>query len=360
MASTNAALRATYGPSLLRQGYAGQALTLRVGVTVPLFTLSLLVSASAVAQTPDPPYPIELQKFEEGPKETLPRQEGDYRIDTQHRRFRTRFDPGNRWRLATAWGADFDMSGVAGIGAVPWQLDNVIDLRNGCARDEDGCWKNRHRLAAISVAPLSLNEAGWPAMDLVLYEGEFIRHRKSPHIVIPSIPPRRLFVPFDFGVSVRTAGLAVPALADEAAWNIEVIDARLLLEFWRSERAGSALVLGIGSRYDLLVTSREGDTALEHVLSPFTATSLTFRHEWGDGRQRAQVSADYHPLWSSKHGFAHALDAGARYDITLLAINDHPVSLNLAAKYRYGDFGAQGPSTNHDVQVTAGLEFGVE
>ncbi|MBM4355305.1 MAG: hypothetical protein FJ109_16220 [Deltaproteobacteria bacterium] len=361
MASDNAALSAIRGPSL----------TLRVEMTAALLALALLVSSSALGQHPDPPCPIELRKLEEGPKEELPRQEGDYRVDEQHRRFRTRFDPGNRWRIGTAWGASLELGEEAAVQPAAWELSTVIDLRTDCNFDEEGCWKGRHALAAFTVAPTQVARSGWPVMDLLLYEGEFIRHRRSPHIVIPTLPPRRLFVPFDFGVSIRTAGLHVPrdfvphasAGADGAvvsAWDVEVIDIRMLLELWRSERLGSALVLGIGSRYDLRVTDDGNELSLEHVLSPFTATSLTFRHEWAQGRQRIDVTADSHPFWSSRIGISNAFDASARYDITLLAINDQPVSLNLSADYRYGDFSPGPRASDHLLQLMAGLEFGVE
>ncbi len=333
-----------------------------------------LVSSSAGAQTPDPPYPIEKRELQEAPPEKLPRREGEYLVDVQHRRMKVQFSPGNRLRYGSAWEADIDAGNGSMLETAAWQLSIGSEFGGESHFDDEGSWKMRHRVGEFEVRPLQITHAGWPVMDLELYEAEFIRHRNSPHIVIPTIPPRRLFVPFDFGVSLRTGGLHVPrdlraapdggeksAGAVTSAWDVELIDARLLLEFWRSERFGSALLLGIGTRYDLFVTRSGGDgPSLEHVLSPFTATSLTFRHEWADGRQRAAASVDSHPFWSSRRGLLYALDASARYDITLLAINDQPISLNLRADYRYGEFHPLPEGPAHVVQVMAGLEFGVE
>ncbi len=314
--------------------------------------LALLVAAPVAAQVPNPPSPTVRPATLEGP----------YLVDDRGRRLKVRFDPGNRWWFATAWGGGLSPASGASVEAAPWQLSTGLDLRGDCEPDAEGCWKTRHGLLHFRLRPLKTDGRGRPETDGALFSGEYIRHRHSPHVSIPTIPPRRLFVPFDFGVAVRAGGLHLrhaPSTA-ESLWDVELLDLRMLFEFWRSERVGSMLFLGLGTRYDLFVTDADGEVSLEHVLSPFTAASLTFRHEWAEGRQRAELVADFHPFWSSRRGMAAAFDASALYAATLLALNDQPVSVTLRVDYRYGSFPHLAESTDNALQLMAGLELGIE
>lgn len=318
-----------------------------------LVLLTLTLTSSALAQeAPLPPDARDAERV----SGTTDSYVGNYYYDADGRRMRVVFDRGNRLVLGTTYDGRFDLAG-RGAGRHDAGFMVGLDLRaDGKGQNED-CWKAWHRIGFTQIEPWTQAKNGWPALRTVLFEGDYVRYLASPYLSLPSRPHKKTFVPFNFGLTVKTAGLDIPIATGTSGWDVQIIDARLLLDFWRTPRAGSALLLGIGLRYNIWLTDVAGDVETEHILSPFTAASLLFRHESADGHHGFQVGVDAYPFWSDRRGWAMGLDAQTRYEVMILAVNDQPLSLYASAAYHYSGITMSEGATASEFRLMAGLSF---
>jgi len=290
--------------------------------------------------------------------------EGDDYVDAQGRRMRVRFDPGNRFLLegfASADVASGDEPGGSGSSGWEgpdwsWGLAMAFEGRDACYQEDEDCWKLDHRVLAAAVRG-GAGDGEVPPLSGSVYQARFMRHLASPYVTLPTRPARKILVPFDFGFTLSTAGVAVRTPATEPLWDIEVIDARLALDFLRDPSGRNRLEIGVGTRYHLLVREWEDNPAPEHMLSPFTAGDLELHLESRDGFHVFNLRADAFPYWSGRESWGNAVDVSARYEVVLAALNDCPLSLVVTGAYRYREPAVAGLSGPQEVAATVGLMF---
>jgi len=281
---------------------------------------------------------------------------GDYYYDEQGRKMRVGFDPGSRLSFRVGWDGDWKL-GNASAGSHAASLGTGLSFRHGCESGREDCWKSWHHILDVDYLPGVEGDNGWPSLRALLFAGNYVRYLSSPYLTLTSSPGRKLHMPFNFGFSVKGAGVEVPMNVEVPGWDLQVVDARLLFDFWRNPALGSAFQLGIGVRYNMFIMEADEGYRVEHILSPFTAASLLFRHESADGQHGISVGVDAYPFWSSDRGWAMGLDAQTRYELIVLAINDHPLSLFASAEYRYQSISFDSNRAHNEFKIAAGLGF---
>ncbi len=278
-------------------------------------------------------------------------QQGSYVVDGPGRRFRTRFDPGNRMPFESAWAvrsASFESF------AHDAELGLSIRFRGGCEGGGEDCWKRWHRLFEVHTIAGSNTETGWPVMSAMLLSGRYVRYLDSPYISLPTATPRKVFMPFNFGFSIEAGGVNIPD-AERSALDVQVVDAKVIFALWRTPKLASSLHLGVGFDYDIQVADRPNGDTTEHLLAPFTATSLAFHHETSNGFHLFDVELEAAPTWSDLRGWGTSAGARARYELIILAVNDQPVSFFADASYRSSGLPVTGDEVVSEFRSLAGL-----
>jgi len=289
---------------------------------------------------------------------SAPYYEGVYYYDSLGRRVRTTFDPGNRLIFSSGWEGLFHAQSADSLRQAGTFTVGLL-LRDGCDGQQEDCWKSTYDFLISQVIVGRKGARGWPAGQTQLYSGDYVRYLTSPYLTVPTSPPRKLFVPFNFGVAVDVGRLSVPTAPYNEGWDVGVIDTRLLLDFWRTPRPGSGLKLGVGIKYDVHVTEMNDSAEVEHILAPFTATSLRFQHESRNGFHKWAAEVDASPAWSDHNGWGLHVHAQATYELVLVAVNDNPISLYSSASYRYDERSFASTSGAEEFVATAGLTCSV-
>ena len=228
--------------------------------------------------------------------------------------YATCFDPGNRLVLSLT---------TEGVGA-------GVALRHTVGTDDPAVtWRFEHELLAGAAGP-----ARWQG---TVYAGRYLRHSRDGHLVLPTSPPRRLFLPFDVG-----AEAAVGRVAGEVgspAVRLGAVRAAALVDLSRSADGRRRAAIGPVVRWDLRL-DREARRVDEHRVAPFTLGVLELFAEDRAGLTRALATVEAGATWSSAGGWGRALFAEAALERVVLALNDRPLALYLAA--RWEDPGAGG------------------
>ena len=311
--------------------------------TLTVLLLATLAASPAAAGEPAEPAP------------GLVRQ-GSYVVDGRGRRFRTRFDPGNRLTLDAAWVARTSAFDASQHDA---EIGFSLRFRGGCEGGGEDCWKAWHRLFEVRTLAGSDAPTSWPALSATLFSGRYVRYLDSPYISLPTATPRKIFMPFNFGFSIEAGGVNIHD-TDRAAWDVQVVDAKILFALWRTSRLASSLHLGVGFDYDIQVTDRPQGDLTEHVLAPFTATSLAFHHETATGFHQFDMELEAAPAWSDIRGWGTSAAARARYELIILAVNDQPVSFFADASYRYTGLPMAGDQAVTEFRSLAGLSLSLQ
>jgi len=286
------------------------------------------------------------------------RYEDDYFYDGNNRRMRARFDQGNRVLLESGYLSRWflptwrnDRAGCLALG---------MDLRSGCRDSSRDCWKVWHEILSARLTPGPHTGHTWPATDALLFGGRYIRYFADPYVTLPSAPARKMLIPFNVGFSLRVGGLHVPTQTVLPGWDLEVIDTRLLFELWRSPSLARTAQLGVGIRYNVYLKEYPEGTGAEHILSPFTATSLRYHVESARGFHSFDALVDAQPFWSDRHGWSMGVDARARYDLVVVAVNDQPLSLYASAGYRWAERRFDETARVNEFTVLAGMSLSVQ
>jgi hypothetical protein len=276
----------------------------------------------------------------------------DFSTDEEGRSFRVRFDPASEVRLGLITGAScgsqrFEAASALEIGILYRSFAEYGD------KEEDRItWQLDHRILAGRIRPGDL-----PELDLAAYYGSFLRHSAAPYMVLPTDPPQRFYFPFDVGVEARVGRVRL----DSEIIRLGLARAAVLLDPWRSGKAGNSLEIGVGVSYDLDLT---GGPAFEnpevvHRVAPFTAVSARWRLQDEDGLTRFDLRGDLTPHWASAGGWQVSAEAVARFERVLVAVNDEPVALVLEAGYERLS-PAPGFEGAHELTFLAGLIFGLQ
>jgi hypothetical protein len=277
-----------------------------------------------------------------------------YDTDARGRRLRLRFDPGRRLHLGIAHapvieGDDLD--------AQRWQLDGGLSWRHVVDFEDEGIrWKLEHQVLDSAFA-FGGDGSG---VDGELYSLRFLRWSDDGSITLPTTPPRRIGFPFGIGFE---AGIGRVDLQQDDDWRGEVGVARgaLLLDLVPRREQGRFLTIGVGPRYDLRLSAKDGATGaqhVEHVVAPFSQPELTWGQESGDGHHAFESGVRGGYVWTSSAGAGAQAAAHARYEVVALAVNDMPVTLGAEVRWRW-DQPARPGEAEHEVLGCWGLRFGV-
>jgi len=278
-----------------------------------------------------------------------------FAADERGRRFRVAFDPGHRWLVGGSWSASVGGHGRSeqGMGRIEARLLHRHLLG---FPEEDVAWKMYQEILSVRLWEGGAPER--PLVRLLAYRGTFVRWMKSGFVTIPSSPPKRIPFPLSIGVEVAAGELRTLPESVLAA-EIGVVRSEVLFDFWRSRSMGSFAQVGMGPSYDLwLLCPEAGDVGLAHVVAPFSLATASFHHEWWGGKQAVDVRTAFAWAWSSAAGFGPRASASAEYEVVLLAVNDHPVSLFAEAEYHFEGLLQERDPGRHDLRTALGVRLG--
>lgn len=260
-----------------------------------------------------------------------------YAIDAAGQRYRVRFDPGNRVHFASGFGYGPGELRDDGVGPV---VEFFWSFRGNSAESQDDTnyWRRNTRLFDSWVWLPNPVANGDPVLDFTAMSGTYIAFSAQPFIMLPTEPPRRVWFPFNPGVSVESVGLTTTPERDGQWGEINVVNTSLILDFLRSERPGTWGWFGVNAQYDLRVPSGAFDiTSLDSVVAPFTAGSFAIHHEWNNGLFEFDTQAHLGRHWSSESQWSTFAVASVRQQWTPVAVNDSPLSVFVEMVWSYDD-----------------------
>jgi hypothetical protein len=271
--------------------------------------------------------------------------------DGRGRRFRSRFDPGER--LFAGAGA----VGVATTGSSRFEGTAEVGLSLRAPPPDPEApvfWKRDHQ-----ITHLRLRRGGdGVALDGRLYQAILLRHSREGSLTIPTTPPLRLTLPFDVGVRVELGRLSgnLPLSATGTALEAGVVRGEALADFLRSEHPGRWLAVGAVGYYDVRLERRAGGRlGRDHQVMPLTAGCLWLHGESARGLVSGGVHAELGRAWSSQRGWGPALRVEGEVEVTPVAVNDLPVSLVLSATM---ESGRNTPDDRARFRTFAGVRLG--
>lgn len=290
----------------------------------------------------------------------------DYRVDARGRRFRVRFDPGTRARVGVAVAAS--PSGEEALQNRHLELSLGFALRTVFASgqgDSRVSWQIDNRLLDGWVQPLRRDVGGLPAMNVALYQGDFLRHDASPSLTLPTVPPKRLAFPFDVGMQVEAGRFWIPFSSTERnaprAVRVTAGKAGFILDPWRSGETGRSLEFAVAVRYDIDLDidgegEQFGDPLVTHRIAPFTFTSLRWRLQDDSGLTAFDTRAESAPHWSSEDGWRWSGAATLHFERILIAVNDAPIAFVMDASWRRHPASApRRPDVEYELRGTMGF-----
>jgi hypothetical protein len=159
-----------------------------------------------------------------------------------------------------------------------------------------------------------------------VYRGRYLRHSRDGHIVLPTSPPRKLFLPFDIGAEADVG--TFDARTDAPLVDLGVLRTALLFEVTRSGDYRRRLTFGVAGRWDVVADLRDGSIAVpESFVAPFSLGVAALHLESKDGLVVFDTSVEAGPRWSSVADWGHLVRAQASFERVLIALDDHPLSL---------------------------------
>jgi len=251
-----------------------------------------------------------------------------WRTDAGGRRFRVRFDPGER--LVLGGGVETRAGDFAGLGAAPgFAVELGLLLRDERpAPGWDVHWKRNHEIARLRLHPAA--GARGAGIDGALYRGIFLRQSREGTLTLPVTPPLALSLPFDVGVRVEV-GRVHGALSPDPGgppFDAGVFNGEVLADFWRSRQPGRWLTVGVGGRYEVgLRRDGAGAPLRDHRVSPMSTLAVALHSERADGLAAGGLRAEASHRWSSARGWERAYRVDADLEVTPLAANDRPLAL---------------------------------
>jgi hypothetical protein len=254
--------------------------------------------------------------------------------------FPTCFDPGQRLVVGAEVAATTDQP--AGAGAAAGSLVLGLGVRHIVATDDPSVW---WRLEHV-VFDARVRQG---ALSGVVYRGRYVRHSRDGRIVLPTSPPRKLFLPFDLGAET-TVG-AVDTRDDGAHLDVGVVRVGLFGDLLRSSTFRRRLALGAAARWDLSATRTAGDTTVDqHRVAPFTIAMASAHAESDTGLTIADLDLEGGRTWTTTEGWRPAAAAHASLERVLIAFDDRPVSL-----YAQAAWSDPGPAASLAIGLRVGL-----
>ncbi len=250
--------------------------------------------------------------------------------DARGRSFLACFDPGNRLELTVGGvrgGRDPVRGGASELGAaLRWRSDVVTpsgsvewlrDITLGEAR------------ARFTSGDIDAREA-----TALAWRGAFVRHRASPFVLVPGPRPFRLPFPFDVGLLVELGGATWDA-SRRRELDLTPVRSALLLDVARHGWL-RRLAFGPEVSWAVLVSKDAGPV---HRIAPFSAGVVDALVESADGILVARLTIRGGSSISVPGGTEAFLEASARVERVVLAVNDRPVALYAEGAVRGGGSG---------------------
>lgn len=250
--------------------------------------------------------------------------------DALGRSFPVCFDPGNRVELSAAGaggGREPAVGGALDLGAaLRWRRDlRAPDGRLEWMLDQSFA-EARALFAGGATEPV--------AARALLWRGTFLRHREQPFLFVPGPRPRRLPFPFDVGLLVEVGG---------AEWekdrprDVRALPLRsaLLLDVAGHGRV-RRLSFGPEVAWGVHVVEHR---ATIHELVPFTGGALDVRLESASGLLVLGATVHGGSLVSVPGGSEGFVEGRLDLERTVVAVNDRPLALFVAALGRGGGLG---------------------
>ena len=204
-----------------------------------------------------------------------------------------------------------------------------IDARHTVETDDpDVSWRLQHAIAHVELTDAHIAGA--------LYSGRFLRHSQDGYLLLPTSPPRKVFVPFDIGMEAEAG--RIDRGHDETRYTLGAVRAAILVEFTRSDDFRRRLAIGPVVRWDMsLAADAAADVSAieEHRVTPFTTGLLDGYWESRDGLTRAQLRVQAGVVWSNVRQWETEVDAEVALERVLIAINDRPLSLFARGGYAH-------------------------
>lgn len=189
--------------------------------------------------------------------------------------------------------------------------------------DADLVWKLEHQVGETAHA------GGSVGLTALLYRGRYLRHTRDGHLVIPLGEPKKVFLPFDVGGLVESG--RVTRLMD-GTYELGIVKTAALIDLWRSRDFRRRLAIGPLARWDVRV-SADPIVLGHHAIAPFSSGIANFHMESANGLTVADISVEAGTAWTTNAGWRPNARAEASFERVLIAVNDRPIALTLAAKY---------------------------
>jgi hypothetical protein len=182
-------------------------------------------------------------------------------------------------------------------------------------------WRFEHALADLAVGP-----DGW---RFAAYRGRYLRHSRSGHLMLPG--NRRVALHSDVGLEV--GALAADGRAGDPTFRLNAVRAAILADLWRSPDFTRRFSLGLVARWDLMIDAHDltSPAIAEQMVAPLTMGVAALHLESQDGLTLLDLTCEGGELWSNLSGLRPSLAAEGAVERVVLAVNDRPFSLYLAA-----------------------------
>ncbi|HTR49233.1 MAG TPA: hypothetical protein VMJ10_00920 [Kofleriaceae bacterium] len=225
-------------------------------------------------------------------------------------RFATCFDPGNRLVLDAA---------TSGFGG-------GIAIRHDITFEDepDLIWKMSHELANAEWAPLDNNR-----FDGLLYRGIYVRHSRDGHVVLPTDPPKKIFLPFDIGALVEVGRLETHS---PTSATLGIVETAALVDLARSRSARWRAAIGPSASWRVEL-DRMPLAISDHAIAPFSSLLVDLHGESDDGLWIGEARGEAGYFWHLDRGWLVEERAEASLERVVLAIDDRPVALYAAVRY---------------------------
>lgn len=219
------------------------------------------------------------------------------------------FDPGNR--LSITAGSD----GLGGSLA----LRHIMHFDD----EPDLVWKLDHTFVATTHGTFR------DRFSFALYRGNFVRHARDGHIVIPVGEPKKVFLPFDIGAFAEAGTIE---WREQPTTRFGIVHVAGLIDFARARDFRQRFAIGPVGRWDVDVM-QDPRSVRAHFVAPFTAGFANVHLESGNGLWLGDLRVEGGAIWRSDEAWQPYLQAEATAERIVLAVNDRPISLVLGARY---------------------------
>ena len=231
--------------------------------------------------------------------------------------FRTCFDPGERIEVSAGPGFGNTAGTASGV------LTGVIRQRKDRPSNHDAILWNRDHTILQATLELPRMDFQQPRIDLLPYQGVFIRRYEEGALVVPvGSNPLRIPFPFDVGIEFEAPRFTYDqATPDEA--RLGLLRAAPLLDASRRIPGAYRFAFGPEVSYSLGLR-RSGQP--KHYIQPFSGGVVDLRFESEDGLWAGLLSGRAGYEMEVKGPGRFVWGASLDLERTLIAIDDRPLA----------------------------------